>query len=118
MVYYEFNVGDKEYKLRLSTQNIIQLEKKIGGNPLTLFYKNGDVSIPTLEGMADVLHYSLQKFHHGISLKDVFDILDEYLEEKDMNDLMGEIMEVYKVSGVISDDEEENKEAESSDEKN
>ena len=116
MMYYEFNVGDNTYKLRLSTRNIIQLEKKLGGNPLTLFYKGGEVAIPTLEGMSDVLHYSLQKFHHGISLKDVDDILDAYLEENTMNDLMEVVMNVYKVSGIISNDEDE--EAEDTDRKN
>lgn len=117
MVYYEFNVGDKEYKLRLSARSIVELEKKLGGNPLTIFLKNGEAKLPTLEDMIYVLHMSLQKFQHGISLDDVDDIVDEYLEAKTLTDLMGEIMEVYKVSGIISEDEED-KEAEGSEEKN
>ena len=37
MMYVEFKVKDKEYKLRLNTLGIIQLEKKLGVNPILVF---------------------------------------------------------------------------------
>ena len=33
----EFTVGKKTYNLRLNTRNIVQVEKKLGKNPLDVF---------------------------------------------------------------------------------
>ena len=52
MMYYELPVGEKIYKLRLTTRSIVNLEKKIGCNPLAIFGK-GDV-VPTLTTMLTV----------------------------------------------------------------
>ena len=59
MLYYEFSVGEKTYKLRLNTRNTIALEKQLGCNPLAIF-GSGD-TIPTVTTMVNILHYSLIK---------------------------------------------------------
>lgn len=108
MIYYEFEVGNKVYKLRLNTRNIISLEKALGTNPLGIF-GTGD-RIPTVTEMVHVLHNSLQQFEHGISLNDAYDIFDNYLEEGNKTtDFIAVIVEVYKVSGIISDEKTERK---------
>lgn len=33
MLYTDFTAGNKDYKLRLSTRNIVALEKQLGANP-------------------------------------------------------------------------------------
>ena len=105
MMYVDFNAGGKDYKLRLATRNIVALEKAIGCNPLSIFGDGNE--IPSITTMVNVLWFSLQKFHHGISLTDAYDIFDEYLEEHGMTDFIAVIVDIYKVSGLIKDDSKE-----------
>lgn len=105
MMFYEFNVGNKEYKLRLTTRNIVSLEKQLGCNPLGIF-GNGD-TLPTITQMVAVLHASLQSMHHGIDMNAAFDIFDDFLAEgNNMTDFLPVIVGVYKVSGLIGKDKE------------
>ena len=106
MMYYNFTAGNKAYKLRLNTRNIVALEKAIGCNPLAIF---GDgSSIPTVSVMVNVLFASLQQYNHGISLNDAYDIFDSYIEDgNSMTDFVAVILEVYKVSGLIKTDSTE-----------
>jgi uncharacterized membrane protein len=109
MLYVDFNAGNKDYKLRLNTRNIISLEKVIGTNPLGIFGKGEE--IPELTVMVNILFFSLQQFHHGISLTDAMDIFDEYLQENSMTDFINVILDVYRVSGIINNNtKEENNE--------
>ena len=72
MMYYDFEVGNKSYKLRLNTRNTIALEKALGCNPLSVF---GDGNtLPTISQMVNILWASLQAMHHGISINDAYDI--------------------------------------------
>lgn len=104
MLYVDFEAGNKNYKLRLNTRNLVALEKQLGCNPLSIF---GDGStLPTLTQMVNVLFYSLQQYNHSISLNDAYDVFDAYLEEHSATDFLGVIIEVYKVSGLIPKDNE------------
>ncbi len=95
---YDFQVGDKVYNLRLTTKNIIKLEKKIGINPLAIF-GNGD-TVPTLTTMLTVFQYSLP----NATENEAFDIYDRWLDEgHTVADFIPVILEVYKVSGLIKD---------------
>lgn len=109
MMYIDFNAGGKDYKLRLATRNIVALEKAIGCNPLSIF-GNGE-EIPSITTMVMILWQSLQKFHHNIGLNEAYDIFDEYLEENTAIDFIPVILDIYKVSGIIKNDN--NKEVES-----
>lgn len=103
MMYYDFTVGDKTYKLRLNTRNTVALEKTLGCNPLAIFGK-GD-TIPTVSAMVAILHASLQQYHHGITLNDTYDLFDKYLDEGNTStDFIPVIVEVYKVSGIIKEE--------------
>lgn len=103
MMYVDFTAGDKEYKLRLTTRDIVALEKQLGCNPLAIF-GNGDV-LPTLTTMVQVLHASMQSMQHGITMNDAYSIFDEYLVEHSMTDFLAVIVEIYKVSGLIKKSE-------------
>ena len=103
MNYIEFTAGNKDYKLRLNTRNVVSLEKQLGCNPLAIF---GDGStIPTVTTMVQVLHASLQQYNHGIKLDDAYDIFDAYLADGNgATDFIAVIVEVYKASGLIKED--------------
>lgn len=104
-MYVDFKAGEKDYKLRLSTRNIVALEKAIGMNPLSIFGKGEE--IPSVTTMVMILWQSMQKFHHGINLEDAYGIFDDYLENHSMTDFISVILEIYKVSGIISNDKSE-----------
>lgn len=108
MMYVDFTAGNKEYKLRLSTRNMIMLEKQLGCNPLAVF-GNGD-TLPTVTTMVNILYASLIQYNHGITLNDAYDIFDEYLEDGNSStDFINVILEIYKVSGLIKNDNKDEK---------
>jgi len=106
MMYVDFSAGNKEYRLRLNTRNLISLEKQLGCNPLAIF---GDgETIPTITEMVQILYASLQQYNHGISLTDTYDIFDNYLADgHSSTEFIPVIIEIYKVSGLIPNEAEE-----------
>lgn len=100
MMYVDFTAGNKDYKLRLNVRSTVALEKQLGCNPLSIFGKDG-TTIPTLTTMVNILHASLQHYHHGISLNDAYAIFDEYLEENTVMDFVAVIIEIYRESGIL-----------------
>lgn len=103
MMYVDFTAGNKEYRLRLNTRNIVTLEKQLGCNPLAIF-GDGD-TIPTITTMVTILYSSLQQYQHGITLDKAFDIFDDYLDDGHaMTDFIQVILEIYKVSGLIKEE--------------
>ena len=102
MLFLDFAANGKEYKLRLNTRNIVALEKQLGCNPLAIF-GNGD-TIPTVTTMVAILHASLQQYQHGITLNDAYSIFDDYLADGNTSvDFIKVIVEIYRVSGIISE---------------
>lgn len=101
MNYVEFEAGNKAYKLRINTRNVIQLEKAIGGSALSIFDLEGE-TLPTFGNMVAVLHASLQQYHHGISVSDAYDIFDAYIADgHSVDEFIYVILDIYKESGII-----------------
>ena len=106
-MYIDFNAGGKEYKLRLNTRNVVMLERLLKCNPIAIF-GSGD-TIPPITTMVQILHASLQQYHHGITVEDAYDIFDEWLAEGNTTtDFIALIIEIYKVSGIIKNDSSKN----------
>lgn len=106
MNYIDFEAGNKTYRLRLSTRNIVLLEKQLGCNPLSIF-GNGE-TVPTITTMVAILHAALQQYNHGITLNEAYDIFDEYIADGHTTvDFISVILEIYKASGIIPKDTEE-----------
>ena len=106
MMYVDFTAGNKEYKLRLTTRDVVALEKQLGCNPLMIF-GNGD-KVPTITTMVQILNAALQPMNHGITLNDAYDIFDEYLNDGHIvPDFIAVIVEIYKVSGLIKNSGED-----------
>lgn len=102
MLYFDFEAGNKSYKLRLNTRNVVALEKQIGCNPLGIF-KSGD-TIPTVSEMVSVLFFSLQQYQHGISMNDAYDIFDNFLADgNSVTDFISVILSIYSVSGITKE---------------
>lgn len=108
MMYVDFTVNNKDYKLRLNTRNIVSLEKQLGCNPLSIF-GSGD-TIPTVTTMVTILHASLQQYQHNITLTDAYDIFDSWIADGNTTvDFVPTILEIYKVSGIIPKEAETEK---------
>lgn len=109
MLYHTITIKERDYKCRLAARNCVDLEKKLGTNPLNIFIdiaKKG--TVPDLEVLMIILHASLQKFQHGISLDDTYNIYDEFVDEgHNLMDLVPELLEIFKVSGLIGEETEE-----------
>lgn len=108
MMYVDFSAGNKDYKLRLNIRATVALEKQLGVNPLMIF-EDGD-KIPTITTMVSILHAALQQYNHGITLNDAYNIFEEWLNDGNtVVDFLPVIIDVYKVSGIIKQDEETEK---------
>ena len=112
MLYTTFTVKDRDYKLSFNFQACVDLEKKLGTNPVNIFMAmaGNDIKLPSLSDLITVLHFSLQALEHGISMDKTYEIYDAFIEEgHSMTDLIPVIIDVYKVSGLIPEEVEEGK---------
>ena len=95
-----WTVKGVEYKLKLSTSAIIELESKLNSNLLNIL----NDGIPSLQIMAMLIHGALKKYNHGISLSDVNDILDDYFDEggSQLDLLQNVVIPIFNVSGFFT----------------
>ena len=101
MLYANFTVGERDYKLALNTRSMMDLEKKIGCNPLAIFGEEG-TTIPTITTMIAILTASLQKFEHGFSETQATELFDQWLSEgHSLTDFIAVIIDIYKASGLV-----------------
>lgn len=110
MLYTTFTVKDRDYKLRLNAKACVDLEKKLGTNPINVFMGmvNDNIKFPTLNVLINILHQSMQALEHGITIDKVYEIYDDFIEEgHSMTDLIPVIIDVFKVSGLLPEDTEE-----------
>lgn len=109
--YTIWKIGENEYKLRLTTRQICDVEEKLGVNLLKIFMpKPGEqFNLPPLKVMLVILHGAMQKFNHGISMDDVYTINDIYIDSgKSQADLMAEVLlPLFEASGFIPKDKED-----------
>ena len=102
MNFVPLTIGDKEYKLRLDLKNTQALEKIVGTNPVNVLMGVAEGKMPTASFTAACLHASLQKFHTGMTMQKVNDLLDEAVDQgMALTDFIEPLMEVFQVSGLI-----------------
>ncbi|WP_044736516.1 DUF6096 family protein [Geobacillus kaustophilus] len=103
MLYKEFKVGEKEFKLRMVASSIVALEKQLGGqNPLNILMGIESGQLPPVSAVLQILHAALQKFHHGMTYEKVLELYDEYVElGNSYTDLIPILIDVFKVSGFL-----------------
>lgn len=102
--YAVWNVGGRDYKLKLTTQSIINLEDKLGMNLLNVISSTDDGSIPALKVMLLITHQAMQKYEHGIKEMDVIELFDKYQDEggTQMTFMTDVFFPIYQVSGFFS----------------
>lgn len=98
-----WTVGETDYRLKLDTATIAELETKFKCNLLNLLESSG--SMPALSVMLTVVHGAMKKFNHGITYKEVQILFDQYLDEggSQVAFLSDVVLPVYQVSGFFSE---------------
>ena len=111
MLYYSFSIGEKNYKCRLTARACVDLEKKLGENPLNVFIRvaNSNGALPSLADLITILHASLQSMEHGITMDKAYELYDEFVDNgHTMMDLIPIILEIFKVSGFFTEEQVKN----------
>lgn len=109
MLYTTFTCKDIDYKCRLSAKACVDLEKKLGTNPLNIFMDIATSGkLPSLTTLIYILHASMTQYNHGINIDKVYEIYDDFVDEgHNLMDLVPIIMDIFKVSGFYNEDETE-----------
>ena len=100
MLFHIIKIGDTEYKCKINTNGLVSLERRLKGNPLNIFMTIGDenFTLPKIEDLLIIFHESLTTYQHGISMDDVYDIFDKYIEDgKTIVDFINEIVEIFNL---------------------
>ena len=101
MNYFELAVGEQSYKLVLTTRAICDLEKKLGCNPLDILIAAASNKMPKYGEIVLIIHAAMQKYNHGVTLNDCYDIIDDYMAENSFTALVQSIMKIFEASGLI-----------------
>nr|DAH41229.1 MAG TPA: tail assembly chaperone [Caudoviricetes sp.] len=100
-----WKVGDTEYKLKLTTQEIIRLENLFNANLLSVISSNTENNeMPPLKVMLLITHGAMKKYNHGIKEKDVIELFDKYEEEggSQLSFMTDVFLPIFQVSGFFS----------------
>ena len=103
MNFVNFEAGEKTYKLKMSITDVINLEKKIGCNPMGIFgLDENNPQMPTVTDMVAILCHSMQKYEHGITMREAAEIFENWLEDgHQIGEFVPIIFDIFKVSGII-----------------
>ena len=108
--YTTWKIGEVEHKLRLTTRQAVAVEEKLGVNLLKVFMprQDEDFPLPPLKVMLVVIHGALQKFEHGVTLDDVYDMHDDYVDAggDQTSLLMDVIIPLFENSGFMQKQKE------------
>ncbi|HCD46260.1 MAG TPA: hypothetical protein DEQ64_21575 [Lachnoclostridium sp.] len=101
-----WNVGGREYKLKLTTAVICQLEDKFKCNLLNILSNSGGV--PPLAVMLTITQGAMKSWEHGIKYVDIQAMFDKYCEEggTQLSFMADVLMPIYSVSGFFSEDQQ------------
>lgn len=97
-----WQVGDEEYKLKLKTSTLCDLEEKLGTSLMNVL---GNGNMPALKIMLTITHYAIKDYNANIKFKDVQNLFDKYVDEggSQLEFFTKVIMEIYKVSGFFTE---------------
>jgi len=101
-----WTVGGQEYRLKLTTAVICQLEDKFRCNLMSLISNaNG---LPPLAVMLNMVHAGMKTWKSGIKYVDVQNMFDKYCEEggTQLTFMTDVIMPLLSVSGFFSENQQ------------
>lgn len=102
--WHTWKVGEQEYKLKLTTANILKLEDKYRCNIANLIMADGT---PPLSVMLTIIHAAMLPYHHKVSYADVQKIYEKWAEDKgNQQVLFGKVvMPIMAVSGFFTENQ-------------
>ena len=100
--FHYWKVGEKEYKLKLTTRMIERVETKYGKNILNLVDE-----IPPLSVMLTITQAAMTPWEHGISYSDIQKLYDSWTDQggNQMEFFTKIVMPTLVVSGVFTDNQ-------------
>lgn len=109
MMYSIIKIGENEYKARLTAKSCVELEKKLGTNPINILMDIANANkMPSVDTILVILHASLQAYNHNISLDETYFLYDRFIDDgHSMVDLIPIIIDIFKVSGLLPEEKEE-----------
>lgn len=109
-MYTEFKAGERTYKLRLTVQGIVSLEKTLGFTPLQIFMGIDEDVLPKISDMATILHQMLQPYEHGISMDDTYDIIGDFVKDGHTYwELVPVFIEAFQEAGFLEKEADDSK---------
>jgi hypothetical protein len=101
-----WEVGGKEYKLKLTTAVICQLEDKFKCNLMNILQNSG--GMPPLAMMLTITQGAMKTWEHGVKYADVQNMFDKYCEEggTQLSFLTNVLIPIFTVSGFFSEDQQ------------
>lgn len=102
-----WSVGGEEFKLKLTTSVICQLEEKYKCNLLTLLERHGGMM--PLSIMLMITQGAMKTWKSGIRYEHVQALFDKYCEEggTQLTFMADVLMPIYQVSGFFSESQQE-----------
>lgn len=99
-----WKVGEKDYKLKLTTEQICKLEEKYRCNLMTLLLQSNG-GMPTLGIMLTVIQAAVLPWEHGIKYKDIQAAYERYVDDggTQLSLLTDVIMQILMVSGFFTE---------------
>lgn len=97
-----WEVDGEEYKLKLKTSTLCDLEEKLGSSLMNVL---GNGNMPALKIMLTITHYAMKDYNSNIKFKDVQNLFDKYLDEggNQLEFFSNVVMDIYKVSGFFTE---------------
>lgn len=100
-------ISDKEFKLSLPLEELISLEKELGYNPIEMFIKAEQGTLPKVTDLIIFFKHCLARYNHNIDTTRAMGLFQEYLKEgHEMFDMVPVFVEVMQDSGLIGSEEE------------
>lgn len=97
-----WKVADEKYKLKLTPDEIMELERVYKRNLVNLM---GDMDhMPSLTTMLQITHAAMKKWHHGVKLQHVKELYDKYITGggSQLQFYVEVFIKIYAVSGFFS----------------
>ena len=104
MNYYTFEIGERTFESRLTTKGIVDLEKKLGTNPLNVLMAMEGGALPQIGVLLTIIQAATKENGKLIKIEGWYDLYDEFVSEgKSIAELLEIVMEVFSISGLLPD---------------
>lgn len=104
----QITIDGREFEGRLSTKDMVALEKVLGTNPLNVLMQLEGGALPQIGVLVIILQHSFKENGKKLSIDKWYDLYDLMLAEgENIATVLEKIIEVFQVSGLIPEVEAE-----------